>query len=92
MNEQKPIIYSLRESMIGNESINKKTKTVIIKSSKQTICGQIKEYIYIILICITVIEQGIGTVKLFILLIVSRDFIDFHPGSLLATVESFGVN
>ena len=64
----------------------------MIKYSKQITCDQIKEYIYKIFICIPVIKQGTGTKKLFMLSIVSRDFVDFHPSYLLATVECFGMN
>ena len=44
----------------------------------------------IIVICISVIDQGDGPIKLFILYIVLRVYIYFHPGYLLATVEVIG--
>ena len=44
----------------------------------------------IIVICISVINQGTGLIKLFILFVVLKVFIDFHPSYILDTVEGIG--
>ena len=46
--------------------------------------------IIIIVIFISVIDQGTGPIKLFMLSIIFKFFIDFHPESLLDTGEGIG--
>ena len=46
--------------------------------------------VYMIVICISVIDQGTGLIKSFMLYIVLKVFIYFQPSSILFTVEGIG--
>ena len=57
------------------------------RTEKEENIGKISNLNVIIVICISEIDQGTGPIKLFMLSIVLKVFIEFHKISLLDTVE-----